>query len=70
MQNSVLTLGSSKNSWNKHESLKGTHPWCIAFDSNKPNRAYCGTFGNGIWKTDDGGETWDSIQNTDRQHIQ
>jgi photosystem II stability/assembly factor-like uncharacterized protein len=65
MQNSVLTLESSKNGWNKHESLKGTHPWCIAFDPNKPNRAYCGTFGNGIWKTDDGGETWDSIQNTD-----
>ena len=32
-----------------------------SFDPIKPNRAYCGTFGNGLWKTDNGGETWDNI---------
>jgi photosystem II stability/assembly factor-like uncharacterized protein len=61
MQDSVLTLESSKSSWNIRDSLRGTHPQCIAFDPSKPNRAYCGTFGNGLWKTDDGGETWDNI---------
>ena len=61
MKDLVLTLESSKTSWNTHESLKGTHPQCIAFDPIKPNRAYCGTFGNGLWKTDDGGESWDNI---------
>jgi len=30
-------------------------------DPGKPNLAYCGTFGNGLWKTDDYGETWDNI---------
>jgi photosystem II stability/assembly factor-like uncharacterized protein len=61
MKDLVLTLESSKTSCNTHESLKGTHPQCIAFDPIKPNRAYCGTFGNGLWKTDDGGESWDNI---------
>jgi len=61
MKDLVLTLESSKTNWNTHESLKGTHPQCIAFDPFKPNRAYCGTFGNGLWKTDDGGESWDNI---------
>src|SRR5947208_12818616 len=61
MQNSVLTLESSKNSWNMHESLKGTHPQGISFDPIKPNRAYCGTFGNGLMKTDDGGKTWANL---------
>ena len=41
--------------------MKGTHPQCIAFDSDNPIRAYCGTSGGGLWKTDDGGQSWDSI---------
>jgi photosystem II stability/assembly factor-like uncharacterized protein len=26
-----------------------------------PSRAYCGTFGDGLWKTDNSGRTWDNI---------
>src|SRR5438874_10221222 len=62
MQDSLLTLESStKTGWKTHESLRGTHPQCIAFDPRNSNRAYCGTFGDGLWKTDDGGQTWESI---------
>ena len=61
MQNSVLVLESSKNGWKTHEYLKGRHPQGIALDHWNPNRAYCGTFGEGLWKTDNGGQTWDSI---------
>ena len=62
MEDWVLAVESSKTGWKKvYESLKGTHPQCIAFDPNNPNRAYCGTFGGGLWKTDDGGQSWDSI---------
>ena len=61
MENSVLVLESSKNGWKIHENLKGSHPQSIAFDRFNTNRAYCGTFGDGLWKTNDGGETWDSI---------
>ena len=61
MQDSILTLESSKTGWKTQESLKGTSPQCIAFDPRNSNRAYCGTFGDGLQKTDDGGQTWDSI---------
>ncbi len=61
MQNSVLVLESLKTGWKAHENLKGSHPQCIAFDSRNPNRAYCGTYDKGLWKTDDSGQTWDSI---------
>ncbi len=61
MQDSLLTVESSKTGWKLHESLKGTSPQCIAFDPSNPIRAYCGTFGDGLWNTDDGGQTWDSI---------
>jgi photosystem II stability/assembly factor-like uncharacterized protein len=65
MEDSVLMFESSNTGWKKvYESLKGTHPQCIVFDPNNPNRAYCGTFGGGgLWKTDDGGQSWDSIGN-------
>ena len=40
--------------------MKGTSQ-CIVFDPSNPTRAYCGTFGNGLGKTDDGGDTPDII---------
>jgi photosystem II stability/assembly factor-like uncharacterized protein len=61
MQDSLLTIESTKNGWKTRESLKGTSPQCVAFDPSNPNRVYCGTFGNGLWKTDNGGESWDRI---------
>ena len=61
MQDSILTLESSKTGWKTQEFLKGTSPQCIAFDPRNSNRAYCGTFGDGLWKTDDGGQTWNRI---------
>jgi photosystem II stability/assembly factor-like uncharacterized protein len=61
MQNSILVLNSSKGGWDVRESLVGTHPESIAFDRVNPHRAYCGTFGEGLWKTEDGGQNWDKI---------
>jgi photosystem II stability/assembly factor-like uncharacterized protein len=60
MQDSLLVLESS-NKYKIHECLKGTNPQIIAFDPKNPSRAYCGTSGNGLWKTDDGGQTWNRI---------
>ena len=60
MQDSLLVLESS-NRYKIHEYLKGTRPQSIAFDPGNPNRAYCATFGDGLWKTDDGGQTWNNI---------
>ena len=48
MQDSLLTLESSKDMLENHESPGGTHPQCIAFDPRNSNRAYCGTFGDGL----------------------
>ncbi|HEX6028319.1 MAG TPA: hypothetical protein VFY64_04700 [Nitrososphaeraceae archaeon] len=61
LQNSVLVLESSKSGWKTYESMKGSHPQSIAFDRLNPRRAYCGTFGDGLWKTDNSGRTWDNI---------
>jgi photosystem II stability/assembly factor-like uncharacterized protein len=64
IQNSILVLHSS-NGFKIHESLKGTDPQSIAFDPQNSDRAYCGTFGEGLWKTYDGGQTWDNVGKDD-----
>jgi len=61
MQNSVLVLESSKTGWKVRENLKGTHPKGIAFDHRISKTVYCSTFGEGLWKTEDSGQTWNSI---------
>ena len=61
MHDSVLTLESSRSGWNSRESLKGTNPQSIAFDPLNSGRAYCATIGNGLWRTDDNGLTWNNI---------
>jgi photosystem II stability/assembly factor-like uncharacterized protein len=60
MQNCVLVINSS-NGYETQESLKETNPQSIAFDPLNSGRAYCATFGNGLWKTDDDGLTWRNI---------
>jgi photosystem II stability/assembly factor-like uncharacterized protein len=61
MRDSVLVIESSNTGWNSRESLKGTQPQSIAFDPLNSGRVYCATFGNGLWRSDDNGETWSNI---------
>jgi photosystem II stability/assembly factor-like uncharacterized protein len=61
MQDSVLAIESSNAGWNSRESLKGTQPQSVAFDPLNSGRAYCATFGNGLWRSDDNGQTWSNI---------
>src|SRR5215468_5825252 len=61
MQDSLLLIESSKTGWITHESLKGCHPQSVSFDHRNSNRVYCGTLGDGLWKSDDAGQSWDKI---------
>lgn len=60
MQNSLLVIEPS-DKLKVHRHLKGTDPQSVVFDPNNPSCAYCGTFGNGLWRTNDGGQTWTII---------
>ncbi|MGA7899278.1 MAG: hypothetical protein WCA39_10500 [Nitrososphaeraceae archaeon] len=59
MQDSLLVLEPSNRLISEH--LKGTQPQSVVFDPNNPSCAYCGTFGNGLWRTNDGGQTWNIV---------
>jgi hypothetical protein len=72
IQNSVVVLDSSDD-FKIREISKGSDPLgrksdpprakpsCLAFDPQNPDRAYWGTYDNGLWKTDDRGQSWGNI---------
>lgn len=41
--------------------LQNMQPTCIAVDPFQKNRVYCGTFGRGLWLSDDGWDSWKPI---------
>ncbi|WP_134484083.1 WD40/YVTN/BNR-like repeat-containing protein [Candidatus Nitrosocosmicus franklandus] len=59
MQNTLLMIRSTKDGWKTYECLKNVNPSSVAFDPLKPDRAYCGTFDKGLWKSDDKGQCWE-----------
>lgn len=50
--------GREHREWSIRTHLREASPLCLAKDPNRPSRLYCGTFGNGVWRSDDGGESW------------
>ena len=50
-------------------TLRGIGARCVAVDPRDPNRVYVGTFDDGLFCSDDGGETWRSDERglTDRR---
>lgn len=44
--------------WVVEQHLQGKSPGCVAVDPSDPTRLYCGTWGEGLWMSQDGGQTW------------
>ncbi|MFN8473245.1 MAG: glycosyl hydrolase [Anaerolineae bacterium] len=55
----VLLVGQRRNGgWDVWTALDGLPLECVAVDERNPERVYCGTFGQGLWRSEDGGATW------------
>lgn len=44
--------------WSASLTLKGLPAQCLAVDPRRPEVVYCGTFGEGLWRSEDAGQTW------------
>ncbi|HZR00724.1 MAG TPA: hypothetical protein VFC93_18135, partial [Chloroflexota bacterium] len=51
-------MGRANGGWRARLALAGKHTYCLAADPRRPERVYCGTFGQGLWRSDDAGATW------------
>jgi hypothetical protein len=57
----ALLIARHSSKWLVEEHLKGESPESLAVDPENPARVYCGTWGNGLWRSDDAGRTWDPV---------
>lgn len=57
----ALLIARHISKWVVEEHLKGKSPESLAVDPQHPTRVYCGTWGNGLWRSDDAGRTWDRV---------
>jgi hypothetical protein len=58
MPNGLLVLRGRHPSWQASWQLDGLPAQCLAADPLRPERLYCGTFGNGLWVSEDAGDIW------------
>jgi len=57
----ALLIARHASQWTVEEHLRGKSPECLAIDPHQPGRVYCGTWGNGVWRSDDAGRTWNPV---------
>ncbi len=61
MEKELLVVKQHNGKWQVEPQLVGLQTTCVATDPMRPERVYCGTFGRGLWRSDDAGRTWKPI---------
>lgn len=54
----LLIVTGQDSRWQTAQKLAGQQTQCLAIDPLKPDRIYCGTMGDGLYASDDAGESW------------
>ncbi len=57
----ALLIARHSSTWFVEEHLKGESSESLAIDPENPARVYAGTWGNGLWRSDDTGRTWGPV---------
>lgn len=61
MEKELLIARLVNGQWFTETHLDGMQTTCLAVDPQHPERVYCGTFGRGLWRSNDAGQTWEPI---------
>ena len=62
MEESLFRISDASGKWRTEEKLAGESVQSIVSDPKRPSRIYCGSFGKGLWKSDDCSETWSQVK--------
>jgi len=57
----LAVIRKQPGGWETRLELVGKPTQCVAADLLRPERVFCGTFGEGLWKSDDAGQTWEPV---------
>ncbi len=58
MERGLLVARERDGRWTVERHLAGLQTTCLASDPGRPERIYCGTYGRGLWRSDDAGRSW------------
>lgn len=58
MQSGLGVVAERDGAWHGRIALPGKETRCVAADPLEPRRLYVGTFGDGLWRSTDGGDEW------------
>jgi hypothetical protein len=59
MSEAVAIVSRRNSEWTADVQLVGSQPQCLAVDRRHPRRVYCGSFEQGLWRSDDAGASWE-----------
>ena len=57
----VTVVTGAGGNWQGKVCLDEFQIQCVAVDPNRNGIAYCGTFGNGMFRSEDWGRTWSAL---------
>jgi photosystem II stability/assembly factor-like uncharacterized protein len=61
MEDAVFVATEQTGSWKLETKLVDLPTYALAADPYNPARLYCATFGKGLWRSNDAGETWEPV---------
>ena len=57
----ALLIARRASTWTIDEYLSGRSPECVAVDLRRPTQVYCGTAGDGLFRSRDSGRNWEPV---------
>jgi hypothetical protein len=61
LENGLAILSRGNGHWQIDQQLVGLSTYCLAADPHCTERVYCGTFGQGLWRSEDAGASWQPV---------
>ncbi|HEU5380054.1 MAG TPA: glycosyl hydrolase [Ktedonobacteraceae bacterium] len=59
LDEALVVVSEDGSAWKAEMKLTGKHTQCIAADPLRLDHIYCGTFGQGVWRSRDAGRSWE-----------
>jgi hypothetical protein len=61
MSEAVAIVSQTAGEWAVDVQMVGSQPQCLAVDRQRPQVVYCGTFDQGLWRSDNAGANWEHV---------
>ena len=57
----LVVISQRTNEWKVDTHLVNSQPQCVTVDPLHPEQVYCGTFDQGLWRSENAGASWEHV---------